>query len=81
MNAPQAGLRVASVFFGVVGVGHLMRAAINVPITVGEMSIPVSLSAIAFVVCGAMAYWLWTLSLPARPEHDEHPDHAPPHPS
>lgn len=81
MNTPQLGLRVASVFFGLVGVGHLIRAATSLRITVGELTIPVSVSAIAFVVCGAMAFWLWNLSLHGQGEHVEHPDHAPPHPS
>lgn len=63
MNSPHLGLKVASVLFALVGFAHLVRAVIRVKVTVADLTIPVSVSIPAFVVCGAMALWLWRLSM------------------
>lgn len=63
MNSPHLGLKVASVLFALVGFAHLLRAVISVKVTVADLTIPVSISIPAFVVCGAMALWLWQLSM------------------
>ena len=63
MNSSRLGLKVASVLFALVSFGHLLRTVGRVKITVADLTIPVSISIPAFVVCGAMALWLWRLSL------------------
>jgi hypothetical protein len=62
MNSPKTGLRVASVFFGIFAVAHLLRLINQAQVTVGTLTIPVGLSWIALIVALILCVWFWRLS-------------------
>jgi len=62
MNLPKIGLRVASVFFGIFAIGHLLRLINQVQVNVGTLTIPMSVSWIALVVAAILCVWLWRLA-------------------
>jgi hypothetical protein len=64
MNSPKTGLRVASVFFGIFAIGHLLRLINHAQVTVGTLTIPMGLSWIALIVAAVLCVWLWRLASP-----------------
>jgi hypothetical protein len=62
MNSPKTGLRVASIFFGIFAIAHLLRLINHAPITVGTLTIPMGLSWIALIVALILCIWFWRLS-------------------
>ena len=62
MNSPKIGLRVASVFFGIFAIGHLLRLINHAQVTVGTLTIPMGVSWIALIVAAILCVWLWRLS-------------------
>jgi len=62
MNLPKIGLRVASVFFGIFAIGHLLRLINQVQVNVGTLTIPMGVSWIALVVAAILCVWLWRLA-------------------
>jgi uncharacterized membrane protein YecN with MAPEG domain len=62
MNSQRAGLRVASVIFGVVAIAHIVRLFKHAPITFGSHTVPMSLSWVALIVAGVLCIWMWKLS-------------------
>ena len=62
MNSPTTGLRVASVIFGILAIGHLLRIIKHAQVTVGSHTIPMGLSWIALVVAAILCIWMWRLS-------------------
>jgi len=64
MNSPKAGLRVASVFFGIFAIGHLLRLINQVQVNVGTLTIPMGVSWIALIVAAILCVWLWRLASP-----------------
>jgi hypothetical protein len=50
---------VTSLFLAAVAIAHLVRFVLAIPITAGDVTIPVWLSAFGFFVPGALAVWLW----------------------
>jgi hypothetical protein len=71
MNSQTLGLRVASVIFGLVGLGHLLRILLKVQLVVGECYVARRWNAVAVIVCGALCVWLWRLSTQgAKPKAD-----------
>jgi hypothetical protein len=66
MNLPKIGLRVASVFFGIFAIGHLLRLINQVQVNVGTLTIPMGVSWIALVVAGILCVWLWRLASRTR---------------
>jgi hypothetical protein len=62
MNSPKAGLRVASVFFGIFAIGHLLRLINQVQVNVGTLTIPMGVSWIALIVAAILCVWLWRLA-------------------
>ncbi|HEX3420432.1 MAG TPA: hypothetical protein VHT01_04330 [Candidatus Udaeobacter sp.] len=62
MNSPKTGLRVASVFFGVFAIAHIIRLINQAQVTVGTLTIPIGLSWIALIVAAILCLWLWRLS-------------------
>jgi hypothetical protein len=62
MNSPKTGLRVASVFFGIFAIGHLLRLINHAQVTVGTLTIPMGISWIALIVAAVLCVWLWRLS-------------------
>ena len=54
----RSGYRTASgVVFGLIALGHGIRAALQVPAQVGSTSIPIWVSWVAVVVAGALCVW------------------------
>ena len=62
MNSPNIGLRVASIFFGVFAIAHLLRLINHVQVTLGTHMIPMTLSWIALIVAAVLCVWFWQLS-------------------
>jgi len=62
MNSPRTGLRIASVFFGVFAIAHLVRLINQAQVTIGTLTIPIGLSWIALIVAAILCVWLWRLS-------------------
>lgn len=50
---------VATIFFIVIAIAHLLRVLFGVPVTVGEVSIPIWWSAPACILIGGLAILLW----------------------
>ncbi len=62
MSSPTSGLRVASAFFGLICIAHVLRILLRVSVVVGGHPVGRKISAVAVVVTGALALWLWLLS-------------------
>jgi uncharacterized membrane protein YdbT with pleckstrin-like domain len=62
MNSPKTGLRVASVFFGIFVIGHLLRLINQAQVTVGTLTIPMGVSWIALILALILCLWFWRLS-------------------
>ena len=68
MNSQTLGLRVASVIFGLVCLGHLLRIVARLDVHIGGIYIHRWLSAVAVIASGLLCLWLWMLSRPeAKP--------------
>jgi len=50
---------VAAIVFWLVAIAQLLRVLLRVQVTAGSHDIPLWLSAVAFVVLGALGMWLW----------------------
>jgi hypothetical protein len=50
---------VAMLFFAVIAVAHLLRVLFQVEVTAGGRIVPVWMSFVAFLFCGALAILLW----------------------
>ena len=50
---------VAAILFWLIALAQLLRVLLGVRVTAGSHDIPVWLSAVAFVVLGALGLWLW----------------------
>lgn len=71
MNSQTLGLRVASVIFGLVGLGHLLRILLKMQLVVGGWYVQRRWNVVAVIVCGALCIWLWQLSTQgAKPKAD-----------
>ena len=62
MKPQITGLRVAGVLFGLMSLGQLLRVVVRPTVYVGAHMIPLWASVIAFLIFGAMAFWLWNLA-------------------
>jgi len=62
MNPEKTGLRVASVFFGLFAIGHLIRLINQIPVQVGNHQIPMGVSCLAPIISAILCIWLWRLS-------------------
>ncbi len=81
MNTSVMGLRVASVVFGLAGIAHLLRLLMELEVMIAGHRVPVWFSAPGFIVAGALCWWLWRLSLPAKTAEnhsDAEASHLPP---
>jgi hypothetical protein len=76
MNSPQLGLRVAGTIFGLACLAHLVRLLKQTSLMIGSHPVPVWLSGIGLVVTGLLCFWMWKLSLPAKPETPAPTAHA-----
>src|SRR5260370_15075606 len=63
---------VAAILFWLIALAQLLRVLLRVRVTAGSHDIPLWLSAVAFVVLGALGLWLWR----ERREHDEELKHS-----
>ena len=50
---------VAAIVFWLIALAQLLRLFFRVQVTAGSHDIPLWLSAVAFVVLGALGMWLW----------------------
>jgi len=62
MNSPTTGLRVASIIFGILAIGHVLRLINHAQVTVGTHTIPMGLSWVALIVAAILCIWMWRLS-------------------
>jgi len=62
MNSPIAGLRVASIVFGLMCLAQLARLGIQPQVLVAGYKMPLWPSALAAVILGGLAFWMWTLA-------------------
>jgi len=62
MNSPTCGLRVASVVFGLLCLGQLLRIILRFQILVGHHYVHRWHSAVVVVVAGLLSVWLWMLA-------------------
>jgi len=62
MNSQKTGLRVASIIFGIFAIGHLLRLIKQAQVTVGTLTIPMSVSWIALIIAAILCIWLWRLA-------------------
>ena len=67
MGSQPAGLRVASVVFGLMALAQLARLLIRPDVLVAGYPVPLWPSALALVILGGLALWMWKLaSTPTR---------------
>ncbi len=66
MNSPALGLRLASVIFGLICLGHVIRILAHINVVVAGESIGRRWSAIAAVLLAALCGWLWSLASRAK---------------
>ncbi len=52
--------KVTAIIFSIIGLAHLYRAIVGVPVTIGAVSIPVYLSWIGVIVAAFLAYQGYT---------------------
>ena len=62
MNSQIAALRVASVIFAIVGVGHLLRLFNHARVTLGTYEVPMGFSWLGLIIAGALCIWMWRAS-------------------
>jgi hypothetical protein len=62
MNSQETGLRVASIFFGIFAIGHLVRLLKQAQVTVGTLTIPMGVSWVALIIAAILCVWLWRLA-------------------
>jgi len=62
MKAQITGLRVASVVFGLMALGQLVRLIIRPEVLVAGHLMPLWPSALAFVILGGLSLWMWKLA-------------------
>ena len=51
--------RIATLFLALVALAHLFRVALQIPVTAGNVIIPLWASALACVVTGGLSVMLW----------------------
>jgi hypothetical protein len=66
MKSQIAGLRVASILFGLVFLGHLARVLFHVNVVIGTQLMPFWTSIVGLLVAGVLALWMWWLSRMVR---------------
>jgi hypothetical protein len=77
MNSPVLGLRVASVIFGLMGLGQLIRIIVCEGVQVGSCYVGRRWSVVAVIVFGALCAWLWMLASKAAKAKAETPPAKP----
>jgi hypothetical protein len=62
MRSQITGLRVASVVFGLIALGQLMRLVTHPEVLVAGSPMPLWPSVLAFIIMGALSFWMWALT-------------------
>ena len=62
MNSQTTGLRVASLLFAVIALGHLVRLLQHAQVVVGSHTIPLWISGPLAVIALLLSFWMWKLS-------------------
>lgn len=62
MTSQGAGLRVASVVFGLMAIAQLMRVVIRPEVFVAGHPLPLWPSVLAFIFLGGLCLWMWKLA-------------------
>jgi len=62
MTSQATGLRVASAFFAIFALAHIVRLVKQAQVMFGSTEIPMSVSVIALIVAGGLSIWMWRLS-------------------
>jgi hypothetical protein len=78
MCSQSVGLRVASVLFALICLGHVARLVMGLEVQVGSHHIGNLLSVITVVVAAALSVWLWRLAGPCCVKAEGNPPAPPP---
>jgi hypothetical protein len=62
MSSQKSGLRVASIFFAIFAIGHILRLINHTQVTLGTHTIPMGVSWVALIVAALLSIWMWRLS-------------------
>jgi hypothetical protein len=62
MNSQTAGLRVAAIVFGLLGLAQLARLVIRPEVLVAGYPVPLWPSALAAIVLAGLCVWMWKLA-------------------
>jgi hypothetical protein len=62
MRAQITGLRVASIVFGLIAIGQLLRLVARPEVLVAGSPMPLWPSVLAFIIMGALSLWMWNLT-------------------
>jgi uncharacterized membrane protein len=62
MNSPILGLRIASVVFGLISLGQLLRILFHIQVIVGSHLVGRRWSAIVVILTAGLCAWLWSLT-------------------
>jgi hypothetical protein len=62
MSSPALGLRIASMIFGLVGLGQLIRIITRINLQVGHHYVGRRWSLVAVFVLASLCVWLWALA-------------------
>lgn len=63
----RPGSAVAMILLALIGILHLLRVLLEIPITVGITTIPMWASLVATIIAGAVSVLLWRERHPAGP--------------
>jgi hypothetical protein len=67
MNSRVLPLRIASVAFGLICIGHLVRLWTEIEVVIGGRHLPLWTSGVAAIVTAALCAWTWISSLTTSP--------------
>ena len=62
MTRAAKACRVAAGVFGLVSLLHVWRLINQMNVLVGTWRVPMALSAVALIISGGLAWWLWNAS-------------------
>jgi hypothetical protein len=62
MKSQITGLRVASIAFGLIALGQLARLLTRPAVFVAGSPVPLWPSFLAFIILGALSFWMWSLT-------------------
>ncbi|MEO7822457.1 MAG: hypothetical protein ABIS15_02535 [Gemmatimonadaceae bacterium] len=58
---------VSAAVFAIVALTHVWRFALGLPMHIGAWSVPLSLSLVAAVISGALAFWAFRIARGTKP--------------